>query len=162
MSLPKKQCRVIIKRVNREAIYLHGLFGKIESLEKEAQNLFGGSAGQTVINTDLLVYEESLRQLRLCPYLGLDKKCDIYPVRPINCRIAKTKNRCGIYETEEDITKRPKEIKLFLDQVAINLIIAEQRRMTNDSTQKPLADWPLVEGFKGFFKPDLKEFLPKL
>lgn len=154
--LPKKQRQAVIKRVNQEAIYLHWLFRQMESLERK-QNLFKGSASSASVNVGLRVYAEHRRQLRPCPYLGLDKKCCIYPVRSVDCRIAKTRIRCG--RKKEGDTEKPEEIKLFFDQVAINLIMDEQRRITGRSEVIPLAGWPLMEGFRGFFKPDLKELM---
>ena len=154
VALPNKQRQAVIKRVNQEAIYLHGLFRLVEELERR-KNLFIGFTASASANVGLSVYAEYRRQLRPCPYLGLDKKCIIYPARPVDCRIAKTKFRCG--PGKESSEEKPEEVRLFLDQVAVNLIMDEQRR-TGRSEVIPLAGWPLMEGFRGFFKPDMKEF----
>ncbi len=169
MSLPKKQRKAVIKRVNQDAIYLHELFRQTKNLQRKVNRLTG-SLSHTDMDVGLNVYSEHNRQLRPCPYLGSEKKCDIYPARPIDCRVAKTKVRCGFHKAEKDIARRPREITLMFDQVAINLIMDEQRRIADNSEVTPLAGWALETEFRSFFKPDLKElslktgfkFLPEL
>ena len=78
-----------------------------------------------------------------------DRKCSIYPVRPIDCRIAKTSNPCG---RERELALKPQNIRLFCDQVASDLIMKEEEKCYGKMQVVPLIGWPITPEFDHFFK----------
>lgn len=98
------------------------------------------------------VFAQPLKKIyngRNCSFLNIRNLCSIYPVRPIDCRIAKTKNICG--EEKEGEGEGPKSIRLFFDQVASDLIMKEEEKKYGKLQVAPLAAWPITEQFKNFF-----------
>jgi Fe-S-cluster containining protein len=98
---------------------------------------------------------ERLRQLHqgiACPYLSNSQRCLIYPARPIDCRIARTRGVCypGVSGHGEP-REGPKPVKLFLDQVACNLITEEDIRVSGSILLIPLVTWPITPQFSANF-----------
>jgi len=85
------------------------------------------------------------------PCIFLDKDlCSIYPVRPVDCRSAKTKDKiCGTRIKIE--TEGTKQTRLFSDQIASDLITYEEERIYGKLQVVPLIGWPISEEFYSFF-----------
>ena len=77
-----------------------------------------------------------------------DGKCSIYPVRPIDCRIAKTADACGFKKIME---VEPQSLRLFCDQVASDLIMEEEERCSGAMQVVPLIGWLISEQFRESF-----------
>jgi Fe-S-cluster containining protein len=92
------------------------------------------SASPEIISEHLLWAHRGKR----CIYLGKFNRCMIYPVRPIDCRIAKSAEKCF----EGDSKKEHKTIRLYFDQVASNIIMDEEERINGSREVIPLISWP--------------------
>jgi Fe-S-cluster containining protein len=89
------------------------------------------------------------RKLHLVPCIFLKNgNCSIYPVRPVDCRIAKTAKPCG---HEKNLESLPEGIRLFCDQVASDMIMDEENRCFGALQVVPLIGWPISDRFIGFF-----------
>lgn len=84
-----------------------------------------------------------------CLYLG-GRDCLIYPVRPIECRNAKT-DSVGICGPVKEIIAKPRKIRLFADQVASDLITEEEKKIHGQLRMIPLPAWPVSEDFADNF-----------
>ncbi len=99
-------------------------------------------------------WEEIAKALRAshynlpCLFLNSANRCSIYPARPIDCRTAKTKKRCGMISGGEE---RPKDVRLFCDQIAANLITEEEERVNGVQQVSPLIALPISRQFGDFF-----------
>ncbi len=79
-----------------------------------------------------------------CPYLLENKNCGIYPVRPVDCRIAKTKVPCGTVSRKEDL----QPVRLVIDQILSDVVTEESAKISGSMQVTPLAYWPLTDNFK--------------
>jgi len=99
-------------------------------------------------------WEDAGRHLRQshhgkpCMFLNASGRCSIYPARPIDCRTAKTREQCGRIPEGE---ARPKDIRLFCDQIASNLITEEEERINGAAQVIPLIALPISKQFGEFF-----------
>lgn len=94
-----------------------------------------------------LALREAYRE-RDCLFLDKDF-CSIYPVRPVDCRSARTKdNLCGKRGPKKI---KPEPIRLFFDQIASDIIMKEEERVYGQLQIVPLIGWPVSEKFSGFF-----------
>ncbi|MCK5080868.1 MAG: hypothetical protein KAQ63_01780 [Candidatus Moranbacteria bacterium] len=84
-----------------------------------------------------------------CIYLSKQGQCLIYPVRPIDCRVAKTESPCGDSRKIEGL---PNEIRLFCDQIASDLIMEGEKEKFGEMEIAPLIGWPISQQFGSFFK----------
>jgi len=81
-----------------------------------------------------------------CVFLA-DDSCSIYPVRPIDCRSARAKIKCGFHKEGVDLGS----VKFFFDQIASDLIMEAEERRYGQQQVVPLIGWPLAERFYSFF-----------
>ena len=140
----------IIKRVNKESNWLDRVARKFYSgsLPSRWEPLAAGPLGK-------IYYGK-----RPCPFLNSLGACSIYPVRPIDCRIARSQNPdCGsriemdVPEDgpEETIFEEPEAVRFFFDQVASNLIMEEEERVHGAMQVVPLQAWAMTPKFHSFF-----------
>jgi Fe-S-cluster containining protein len=80
--------------------------------------------------------------------LGKKGQCLIYPVRPIDCRTAKTKSPCGKLS---ELKETPNEIRLFCDQIVSDLIMEKGEEEIGRMEVIPLIGWPISEQLGKFF-----------
>jgi Fe-S-cluster containining protein len=84
-----------------------------------------------------------------CPYLNTrERKCIIYPARPLICRMTRTKNPCG---EMEQLKVLPQGINLYVDQIASAVIICEEKRQFGNVRLYPMAGWVITEPYGNFF-----------
>ena len=133
-SLPRPARRQITKQAKKESLKFKKFY---------ENNDFGGKRLEKIA-PDL----REFHYLRPCLYLSEKKMCHIYRPRPIDCRIAKTKGFCGHRKEGEE---KPKSIRLFLDQVASDLIMEEEKKIYGKLEVVPLIMWPLTGKFAEFF-----------
>jgi len=78
-----------------------------------------------------------------CIYLdSFRHRCLIYPARPINCRTARTATQCGY-------NRHPKTVKFYFDQIAVDIITKEEKKLRGTMYVVPLVAWPLTPEFFG-------------
>ena len=82
-----------------------------------------------------------------CIFLTSGQSCAIYPVRPVDCRIAKVKGECPW----KGGTKTTEAVRLFLDQAASDLIMEEEERIHGSAQAAPLISWPTSREFADCF-----------
>ncbi|MDO9399375.1 MAG: hypothetical protein Q7T79_01650 [bacterium] len=84
-----------------------------------------------------------------CPYLHTkEKKCIIYPARPLICRVARTKNPCG---QADQLKALPHGINLYVDHIAFTLIDREEKKLYGQMRVYPMAGWPITKPYGEFF-----------
>jgi|GEM_PF-1870583 len=146
-SLPRQSRRSIIQRVNKESRWLiafvkklcpNGLPSRWELLAKPLRAVYFG--------------------IRPCPFLNSMDACSIYPVRPFDCRTARTQNpKCGnrIHvpgeRPGEIVVEEPEGLIFLSDQVASDLILGEEERVKGAMQLVPLPAWALTPDFYDFF-----------
>lgn len=87
-----------------------------------------------------------------CPYLSPTSKCcSIYPARPIDCRVTRTREVCGKVPIEEATGIKP--YRMLFDLVATNTICDEDRNKNENKelVVVPLLGWPVSPEFMDFF-----------
>ena len=85
-----------------------------------------------------------------CPFLK-NEVCQIYPVRPSICRTTKVKGDfCGKH-VQLGLSRDAKPIRLFYDQVVMELIKEENKKIKNEIKVLPVMVWPLTKTFKKEF-----------
>lgn len=85
-----------------------------------------------------------------CPFLK-NEICQIYPARPSICRTTKVKGDfCGKH-VQLGQSRESKPIKLFYDQVVMELIKEEEKRINKEIKVLPVMVWPLTKTFKKEF-----------
>jgi len=85
------------------------------------------------------------------PCLYLDKQCcSIYPVRPLDFRSARATKKCG-FQGDRKRFNIDFGVKLYLDQVAANLVFEEEKRINKQLSLVPLIGWPISEQFADYF-----------
>ncbi len=146
-SLSKPNRRSIKQRVKKEALDFYHYY------QRNKRSLLTSSSLSAVVDIERWedvgpALREAYRE-RSCIFLDKDL-CSIYPVRPVDCRSAKTKDKlCG---TRIKIwAEGPKQIRLFLDQIASDLITYEEKRIYGNLQVVPLIGWPISEKFYPFF-----------
>lgn len=145
-GLPRETKRGISRRVRKHAL-------KFSKLHQATFGIFGGFINgpplQQMLRTKKLMehyYEKP------CPYLNSAKRCSIYPARPLDCRIAKTRDKiCGPATECVAQNRKIKLVRLMFEQVATNLLMDEEMRIFGQPTMVPLAAWPLFEPFRKMF-----------
>lgn len=145
-SLPKTSRRSIKQRTRKDALSFYRYFQE-NSKSLLRHSLLTGIGIERWENVGPAL-RKTYRE-RPCIFLdgGL---CSIYPARPIDCRIAKTRD--GICGTRAKIwTKRPEPIRLFFDQIASDLITREEEKVYGGLQVVPLVGWPISEKFYPFF-----------
>ena len=83
-----------------------------------------------------------------CVFLSDDSVCGIYPVRPIDCRSARSLDSCGKYTGEKPQLRK---VSFIFDQVASNLIMDEEEKTSGGRNIVPLIGWPISQQFGWFF-----------
>lgn len=78
--------------------------------------------------------------------------CRIYPVRPVICRVTKVDDDgCGKPVPLGSDYEGQKPLKLFYDQVAVELIRNEEKRLYKEIKMLPVVAWPLIQPIKKYF-----------
>lgn len=146
-SLPRSSRRSLKQKIRKGALNFYHYY------QRNKKSFLGSSFLSTTVGIER--WEDigpALRKAhRRKPCLFLDRDiCSIYPVRPVDCRIAKTKDKiCGM--RARIWIKEPKQIRLFFDQVASDLITYEEEKVYGKLQVVPLIGWPLTEKFYPFF-----------
>lgn len=85
-----------------------------------------------------------------CHYLLRNGNCGIYPVRPIDCRTARVRVRCGGegLSSEDDLNP----LRLVVDQVVSDIMMEESVRLDGRNYVMPLVFWPISKKFYNIFK----------
>lgn len=147
-SLSRPTRRAICQRVRKHAL-------KFSRLHQTTFGIWGGYKNgpplQQMLRTKKLMehYNE-----KPCPYLNAAKQCSIYSVRPLDCRIAKTRDKiCGTRPERGIVVVglEPKPVRLMFEQVASDLLMDEEIKIYGQPTFVPLAAWPLYEPFRKIF-----------
>jgi len=145
--LPRESKRSIVQRVNKEARWL----------DKFVRKLYSGSLPS---RWELLVEPLSAAYSgkRQCSFLNSTSACSIYPVRPIDCRIARSQDsRCGSrintpeVKPGEVVVEVVKDLVFFFDQVASDLLMEEEEEVYGAMQLVPLPAWALTPTFYNFF-----------
>ena len=131
-KLPRKTSKPIKKKI----------FKKARSFYLKHENLLKGGGMWQEIKNPL----RSIHRGVPCIYLNLFKKCTIYPVRPIDCRTTRSTSPCGVN------VKPPESVKFYFDQIAIDIITNEEKKISDEIQVVPLIAWPLTPEFYDFFK----------
>ncbi len=146
-SRPKPTRRAIKQRAKKEALAFNRFYQN-----NKADILM--SSGSIFAMAGIERWEDGGLALRKayhgrdCPFLN-KSLCSIYPVRPVDCRSAKTKdNVCG-KRSPKEIKAKP--IRLFFDQIASDIIMKEEERIYGQLQIVPLIGWPISEKFGNFF-----------
>jgi len=152
-SLSREARRNITKRVNKEALWLDNTVRRLKALSS------GGLSSRWEV-----LAAGPLRAIyygkRPCPFLNSLGECGIYPVRPIDCRIARSQDpNCGSRMDvdvpgegpEETIFEEPEAVRFYLDQVASDLVMEEEEREKGAMQVVPLQAWTLTPEFRNFF-----------
>lgn len=104
-----------------------------------------GQSGFLVIPGEIDGPMRSFYRGKPCMYLKRGK-CLIYPVRPIDCRKVKAISEgCGPIKGREIVS--PKGINLFVDQVASDLIMEEEKRTCGQLRIVALPAWSVSNDF---------------
>src|SRR4030042_6865976 len=72
-----------------------------------------------------------------CPFLGEHALCEIYPVRPIDCRVVRA---TGMACVQVPAPER-RFLKFVLDQIACDIISQEEQRIFGGLCVAPMANW---------------------
>lgn len=148
-GLPRKTRRKICQHVRKHALKYFHLH----------QTTFGttfdnGSPFEQILRTKQLMTRYYGKP---CPYLNDAKRCAIYPVRPLDCRIAKTRDKfCGTNLEFNAQIRKIQPVWLMFEYVATNLMQDEEMRIYGELTIVPLSEWPLIEPFNKIFFPQHK------
>ncbi len=134
--------RDLVKRIRKEAFWLNRFYQAERA--KLLQNY-------TILRWEQLAkpMQEAYYGKRPCPFLNQKKECSIYPVRPIDCRIAKTDEEICGQRTSQKVNKMG--IRLFADQIASDVIMDEENKIYGERQVVPLAAWALTERFNKIF-----------
>ncbi|MFA4834045.1 MAG: hypothetical protein WC619_04355 [Patescibacteria group bacterium] len=147
-SLSRQARHNIIQRVNKESRWLDRVARKFHSgsLPSRWEVLAAGPLRE-------IYYGK-----RPCPFLNSLGECSIYPARPIDCRIARSQDpNCGSKMEiegegpEEIIFEEPEAVRLYLDQVASDLVMEEEEKVKGAMQLVPLSAWTLTPDFRNFF-----------
>jgi len=79
-----------------------------------------------------------------CPFLNSKKRCSIYPVRPMICRAARSRIKCG-----QGI--EPEPVRIVSDYVALEILQEEEKKVHTEMQLVPLTMWPASAEFGEFF-----------
>jgi len=161
-ALPRRFGRPIIKKLKQEAVKFHKRY-KEEHGEEFEFNLLVRKWKE--IN-DFLKKEHLGKP---CVYLSAKGLCLIYKVRPWICRVAKTDTFCLERKEENMIPDKliidgsrtlsvftlEIETKLIFEEIAVELIEEEQKKIYPAFEMVPLEAWPITKTFgKYFFSQD--------
>ncbi|MFH1551862.1 MAG: hypothetical protein ABIC36_03225, partial [bacterium] len=111
---------------------------KVNKAMREYNVLYNSLTSQIDVQNNLKEFHKSMQRFyngKSCLYLH-ENDCLIYPVRTIDCRTAKAEQGCGP-ENDSEI----KGIRLFVDQIASDLIIEEEKENYNQIAMIPLFAW---------------------
>lgn len=131
-DLPKTARRPLQVRIKREALKFGKAYGAGDSFAPKQSD-------------DLRL--RLLHSDRACIYLTQSQRCAIYPVRPIDCRVARSTVQCGLQTSQQNVAKP----RLFFDQIASDAIMDEERRVHGRSQVTPLIGWPNSRQFRDCF-----------
>ena len=85
-----------------------------------------------------------------CPFLK-NEICQIYPARPSICRTTKVKGDfCGKH-VQLGLKRDSRPIRLFYDQIVMELIKEENKKIKKEIKVLPVMVWPLTKTFKKEF-----------
>jgi len=155
-SLPRQQRREILKKLKKEALKFHKYY------ERE----FGDFSKNTLKRWKDIAGPLKEKNLgNPCVYLSKKGACLIYKARPWNCRTAWTRIPCKgrqeeVFLPDKSILKGQKEQRVYLlhndeklifEEVAIEFIEGEQRKVFGKFEMVPLEAWPATRTFSEFF-----------
>jgi len=144
---PKPIRRSIKQKAKNDALNFYRYY------QRNKRNILASSSSLAIVGIERWedVGQALRRAHRERPCVFLDKDlCSIYPVRPVDCRSAKTKDKlCGTKIKTE--TEGTKQTRLFSDQIASDLITYEEERIYEKLQIVPLIGWPISEKFYSFF-----------
>jgi len=129
-TLPRKPRRLLLNRVKKKALKFH----------KQTEQLFASNNNMDAVKKKI----EKDNFGNPCPYLNKRKKCSIYPVRPMICRAARSKIKCG-----QGI--EPEPVRIVSDYVALDILQDEEKRIHKEMQIVPLTMWPISAEFGEFF-----------
>jgi len=127
-AMPRLLKMKIIKRAREKAVKFY----------YQNEKIIRSSARWEEIGEHLRLAHRGLR----CIYLNTFNRCTVYPVRPIDCRSAKSVKKCSEVNEQSEL----KSIKLFFDQIASDLITKEEEKTYGQLQVVPLIAWPMTHG----------------